>query len=45
MWYAPGMALADHKIDQFSLQTEAGHKSRGGPASWAPMKITDSTME
>jgi hypothetical protein len=30
MWYAPGMALADHKIDQFSLQTEAGHKSRGG---------------
>jgi hypothetical protein len=24
------MALTDHKIDQFSLQTEAGHKSRGG---------------
>jgi hypothetical protein len=30
MWYAPGVALTDHKIEQFSLQTEAGHKSRGG---------------
>ena len=26
----PGVALTDHKIDQFSLHTEAGHKSRGG---------------
>jgi hypothetical protein len=28
--WPPGVALTDHKIDQFSLQTEAGHKSRGG---------------
>jgi hypothetical protein len=27
---APSKALTDHKIDQFSLQTEAVHKSRGG---------------